>query len=172
MNDIFYGSTKFVEIEWKDKIEKLFVPIHKGCILGTKLIYMKTNKFIEFTVCDDFECDCCDGVYRKQNDIFMKYRIKLVDALCGFKLKVKTIDGRIITFRINDVVHPNYVKIFPKEGLPSTKDKQERGDLHIIFDIIFPKRLSLCTKHVISNALEAAELMSSGKNDWNLYFKI
>lgn len=160
LTDIFYGSTRVAEVEWKDYTETFYVPIHKGCTLGTKLEYKRPNKPVQFTICDDFECDSCDGVFRRKNDIFMKYRIKLADALCGFKLKVKTVDGRVMTFRINDVVHPNYVKVIPKEGLPGTGGSDERGDLHLIFELIFPKRLSLCNKHAISNALETAELLT------------
>lgn len=163
LTDIFYGSTKYAEVEWNDRSEKFFVPIHKGCAQGTKLLYVHTNKCIEFSTCDDFHCDCCDGVFRRKNDIYMKYRIKLMDALCGFKLRVKTIDGRAMTFRINDVVHPNYVKVIPNEGMPGSDAGDASGDLHLIFELIFPKRLSLCSKHAIASALESAELISSAK---------
>ena len=50
-------------------------------------------------------------------------------------------------------VRPGYVKIVPKEGMPLSKQPNERGDLVISFNIEFPEHLSPDQKSLITQAL-------------------
>lgn len=165
LKDVFYSSTKFIEfncsnesnqIDVCDKNYSLFVPIHVGCSAETKLIYrLKNNdKYpgdIIFTINDD---DRSNGdVFRRGGDIFMLFKISLKDALCGFKITVKTIDERHLKLAIADVIAPGYIKTIRNEGLPIIGSNNSRGDLHIIFKIDFPKRLSTDFKEELSIVL-------------------
>lgn len=88
---------------------------------------------------------------RKGDDLFAKYKIPLVDSLCGFsKVLVKHLDGRGIQVSTpkGKVIRPgDYIKI-KNEGMPVKHDPKKnswfsssagkRGDLYIEIDIEFP----------------------------------
>lgn len=94
-----------------------------------------------------FHCKDHENIVRKGDDLYIKYRISLVDALSGFsKVVMKHLDGRAIhvTTPKGKVVRPgDYLKI-KGEGMPikgSTgwfSSTQKRGDLYIEMDIEFP----------------------------------
>ncbi|SGZ51882.1 CIC11C00000002373 [Sungouiella intermedia] len=94
-----------------------------------------------------FHCKDHEKIVRKGDDLYIKYRISLVDALSGFsKVVMKHLDGRAIhvTTPKGKVVRPgDYLKI-KGEGMPikgSTgwfSSTQKRGDLYIEMDIEFP----------------------------------
>lgn len=85
---------------------------------------------------------------RKGDDLYARYKISLVDALCGFsRVLLKHLDGRGLKVAIprGKVVRPgDYIKI-KGEGMPVKQEKKSwfggapaRGDLYIEMDIEFP----------------------------------
>uniref|UniRef100_A0A4W5LJM4 DnaJ heat shock protein family (Hsp40) member A4 n=1 Tax=Hucho hucho TaxID=62062 RepID=A0A4W5LJM4_9TELE len=72
---------------------------------------------------------------RQEDDLHMKMNIKLVEALCGFKKTIRTLDGRvlIITSPPGKVVKANDVRCVRNEGMPIHKDPYDRGQLIIQF---------------------------------------
>lgn len=66
---------------------------------------------------------------------------------------------RVFTYVSGDViwvlifVRPGYVKIVPREGMPISKQQNERGNLVISFNIEFPEHLSPDQKSLIMQAL-------------------
>ena len=85
---------------------------------------------------------------RKGNDLFIKKRITLVEALTGFKLVVEHLDGRklIIKSAPGEVVVPALeggqgVKAVKGEGMPTLKNPFIKGNLFILLEIDFPKSL-------------------------------
>lgn len=79
---------------------------------------------------------------RDGNDLVVTQRISLVEALTGYTVHLTTLDGRNLTIPINNVIHPNYEEVVPKEGMPIPKDPTKRGSLRIKFNIKFPPRLT------------------------------
>lgn len=79
---------------------------------------------------------------RDGNDLIVTQRISLAEALAGYTVNLTTLDGRSLTIPINNVIHPNYEEVVPKEGMPIPKDPSKKGDLRIKFNIKFPTRLS------------------------------
>lgn len=85
---------------------------------------------------------------RRADDLYARYKISLVDALCGFsKVLLKHLDGRGLKVAIpkGKVVRPgDYIKI-KGEGMPVKEKKSwfgsstARGDLYIEMDIEFPQ---------------------------------
>lgn len=110
-----------------------------------------------FTIYDKIGDDECISVFRHGADVYMRFSITLRMALCGFKLQVNAIDGRVLKLLISDVVSPGYVKIIPNEGLPMRENPSTRGDLHLCFRIDFPKTLSRPSKEDIADALDRAQ---------------
>lgn len=82
-------------------------------------------------------------VFQRQDDnLVMKMDIKLVDALCGFKKTIPTLDGRtlIITSHPGEVVKQDDLKCVQNEGMPIYRDPCERGQLFIQFKVEFPEK--------------------------------
>ena len=68
--------------------------------------------------------------------------------------QVPTLDGRVLSIPINDIVQPGYTKRVVAEGMPVSKSKDtDKGDLVISFDIVFPTKLEVHQKSLIKQAL-------------------
>ena len=75
----------------------------------------------------------------KYNLIYEK-NILLSESLCGLKFKLYQLDERELKVQMNDIIRPNEEYIVRNEGF--YKNNDERGDLIIKFNIIFPENLS------------------------------
>ncbi|XP_063053815.1 dnaJ homolog subfamily A member 1 isoform X1 [Engraulis encrasicolus] len=78
---------------------------------------------------------------RQENNLFMKMDIKLVEALCGFRKTIQTLDDRtlVITSHPGQVVKHNDVRCVQGEGMPVYKEPYEKGLLIIQFQVEFPQ---------------------------------
>ncbi|XP_021830217.1 dnaJ homolog subfamily B member 13-like [Prunus avium] len=92
---------------------------------------------------------------RDGNDLVVTQKISLAEALTGYTVHLTTLDGRTLTIPINNVIHPDYVEVVPKEGMPIPKDPSKKGNLRIKFNIKFPIRLSSEQKAGIKKLLAA-----------------
>lgn len=90
---------------------------------------------------------------RDGNDLVINQKISLAEALTGYTVHLTTLDGRKLTIPINNVIHPNYEEVVPREGMPITKDPSKRGNLRIKFNITFPTRLTAEQKTGIKKLL-------------------
>ncbi|KAM3870291.1 dnaJ homolog subfamily A member 1 [Diretmus argenteus] len=79
---------------------------------------------------------------RQEENLIMKMDIKLVDALCGFKKSIRTLDNRmlIISSLPGEVVKHNDIKCVQSEGMPLYKEPYEKGQLIIQFQVEFPEK--------------------------------
>ncbi|XP_075425299.1 dnaJ homolog subfamily A member 4-like isoform X2 [Ascaphus truei] len=79
--------------------------------------------------------------HRQEDNLIMKMEIQLVEALCGFKKNIETMDGRIllITFPPGDVIKQGSLKSIQNEGMPLQRDPFEKGVLIIQFLVAFPE---------------------------------
>ncbi|KAA6363235.1 MAG: putative dnaJ subfamily B member 13, partial [Streblomastix strix] len=116
---------------------------------------------------------------REKDNLVYKVPISLSKALLGTIVKVDTLDGRVLSIPITDIVHPGYEHIVTGEGMPlhvptndtnpgSQLDKArkkaqpqqvidddlrgERGDLILRFDVVFPEALSAQQKKTLRAA--------------------
>ncbi|XP_053312897.1 dnaJ homolog subfamily A member 4-like [Spea bombifrons] len=81
-------------------------------------------------------------VFQRQDDnLIMKMEIQLVEALCGFKKTIDTMDGRIllITSHPGEVIKDGHLKCVQNEGMPLQRDPFEKGLLIIQFLVKFPE---------------------------------
>jgi len=89
---------------------------------------------------------------REGQDIVYTAKITLKDALCGGSVIVKNLENK--SFKVNfDEVNPTTVKRISGQGLPNSKEVNQRGDLLVRFDIKFPERLSPDVKKTLFNCL-------------------
>ncbi|XP_041852221.1 dnaJ homolog subfamily A member 4 [Melanotaenia boesemani] len=81
-------------------------------------------------------------VFKREDDnLIMKMNIKLVEALCGFKKTIETLDNRtlIISSQPGEVIKHNEIKCVQNEGMPIYRDPYEKGQLIIRFEVEFPE---------------------------------
>ncbi|XP_064094035.1 dnaJ homolog subfamily A member 2-like isoform X1 [Macrobrachium nipponense] len=78
---------------------------------------------------------------RNGSDLLMKYTVSLTEALCGFSMVVKHLDGRNLCIKHppGSVLEPGCVRGVLGEGMPMYKNPYEKGDLYIRFEIAFPE---------------------------------
>ncbi|KAJ1384649.1 HSP40/DnaJ peptide-binding [Sesbania bispinosa] len=97
------------------------------------------------------------GVFiRDGNDLIVTKKISLAEALTGYTVHLTTLDGRNLSIPINNVIHPNYEEVVPKEGMPFPKDPSKKGNLRIKFSIKLPARLTDEQKAGIRKLLAAS----------------
>uniref|UniRef100_A0A3P8TMT1 DnaJ homolog subfamily A member 1 n=1 Tax=Amphiprion percula TaxID=161767 RepID=A0A3P8TMT1_AMPPE len=82
-------------------------------------------------------------VFKRQEDnLRTNVNLKLVEALCGFKKTIQTLDNRtlIITTQPGEVIKPNDIKSIQNEGMPIYKEPYEKGQLIVQFQVEFPEK--------------------------------
>lgn len=104
-------------------------------------------------------------------DLLMERSISLVEALCGFALVVKHLDGRMLTLvcqpniskdGANTVISPyNSKRIIENEGMPVFGRNWVKGDLVVQFSIEFPTKITVPVKTAVS-ALSSCIPINSG----------
>ncbi len=75
-------------------------------------------------------------------NLHMESNIDLFESLCGFKINIEHLDGRILSFISNDVVKDGEIKCIANEGMPYKGQKEIRGNLYIKFNVIYPEKLT------------------------------
>lgn len=78
---------------------------------------------------------------RSGNDLLIKVNITLSEALFGFsRILITHLDGRGIrvTSPRGKIIKPHDTIILRGEGMPIYKQKEQKGDLYVVFNIDFP----------------------------------
>jgi len=86
---------------------------------------------------------------REKNDLRMKLRLSLTEALCGFTKTVEGLGGKTFTVESKEVVAPGKSKYFWGDGMPH---KAGRGNFIVDYEIIFPTSLTDSQRTLIQNA--------------------
>ena len=99
----------------------------------------------------------------------MIYRAKISvgEALTGTRLKITHLDGRLLDIPVNEIVQPGYQKCIPGHGMPLMDNPEKFGDLIVVFDVEYPKKLTTGQRSLIRQALvnsdEEKQRNASGK---------
>ncbi|CAI5947154.1 unnamed protein product [Closterium sp. NIES-64] len=64
-----------------------------------------------------------DRFTRDGNDLVYMCKVPLVDALTGYTANITTLDGRKLTFQVNDIIKPGFEKVVGGEGMPTKGTK-------------------------------------------------
>ncbi|EDO36691.1 predicted protein [Nematostella vectensis] len=77
---------------------------------------------------------------RQGMDLFMTKTVTLAEALCGFHMVVKHLDGRdlLIRYHAGNIIEPGCIRGIVGEGMPAYRHPFDKGNLYIKFDIEFP----------------------------------
>ncbi|KAH8613933.1 DnaJ domain [Trypanosoma vivax] len=89
---------------------------------------------------------------RRGNDLLVKKKITLSEALLGFHLTLKMLDGRSICVEApkEAVLQPSSVLKVPNEGMPDAHGG--RGDLYILTRLKLPRKLTEAQRNAIKQA--------------------
>jgi len=85
------------------------------------------------------------------NNLLYTTKVSLRDALIGCILHIPTIDGKVLSVQLNEVLQPGAQKRIPNEGLPLPKCPGKRGDMIVTFDVEMPTNLSMEQRHHLAN---------------------
>lgn len=77
---------------------------------------------------------------RRGDDLYTNITITLQDALLGFELDIKHLDGHTVTIKRDSVTWPGAKLRKKGEGMPNYENNNLFGVLVITFDIEFPKQ--------------------------------
>ena len=111
-----------------------------GCVQGDVRVTVKTLPHASFV--------------RHGDDLHVTVPISLADALCGVTVTVSTIEGRTLSLLIDEIVHPNFQKVLPGEGLACSGPGNKRGRLVVECATAFPAYLTAEQKSEIRRILE------------------
>uniref|UniRef100_A0A158P6I8 DnaJ domain-containing protein n=1 Tax=Angiostrongylus cantonensis TaxID=6313 RepID=A0A158P6I8_ANGCA len=77
---------------------------------------------------------------REGDDLIAKKTISLNEALCGYEIPLKHLDGRtlILKNKPNDIITPDCIRGIIGEGMPHRRHRDIRGNLYIKFSVTFP----------------------------------
>ncbi|XP_002154328.1 dnaJ homolog subfamily B member 11 isoform X1 [Hydra vulgaris] len=76
---------------------------------------------------------------RRGDDLYTNITINLVDALNGFSMEIKHLDGHIVKVQRDKITWPGAKVKKSGEGMPNYYNNNQKGQLIITFDINFPK---------------------------------
>lgn len=85
---------------------------------------------------------------RIKNDLIYRHKITLQEAIQCKPVKIPLLDGGQALLAIDEVIQPKTMKVIEGQGMKVYKrddhmdEKPERGDLFVIFEIEFPKKLN------------------------------
>jgi len=167
LEEVFKGCTKKMKISRRvmnedghtssirDKI--LTIAVKPGWRSGTRITFPQEGDQGPNNIPADIVFVVKDKPHsmfiRDKDNIIYTAKVPLVDALTGLIIDVPTLDDRLISIPVNDIVSPGYRKVVPGEGMPISKEDKARGDLIIAFEIEFPQRLSQEQKSLLKDAL-------------------
>lgn len=106
-----------------------------------------------------------DQFRRVNSDLFLVYKLTLIEALNSVPLKITALDRRQLFVTMDEIISPQTVKKIDGEGLPVLEENKSRffnksasslkkGDLYISFFITFPRYLTPDSKDQLVELLE------------------
>lgn len=98
---------------------------------------------------------------RTADDLHMQLQIPLSDSLAGINTLVTGIDGEQISVVTEAVAKPNECLTISGKGMARRGKAEERGDLVLHFQVIFPDRLTPVEKRVVRDVIGKIEARSN-----------
>jgi len=86
---------------------------------------------------------------RNGNDLHMKMKISLKEALLGFEREITHLDGHTVELSQKAPTQPFQTFKIDREGMPYKDDPTQFGALYVKTEVVFPPRLSADQKKVV-----------------------
>ena len=102
---------------------------------------------------------------RRGDDLYANATINLADALTGFTITLKHLDGHAVKITRDKVTWPGSKVRKSNEGMPNYENNNAKGTLYVTFDVDFPKgELSQEDKAAIRNILSKYKTLGEQEN--------
>ena len=140
LHEAFHGTTRRFEIGGK----KIEIKIPRGARTGTKvrasaIISTPNGRKTDLILMIKVEAD---GQYkRKGDDLTTDVEVDLYRAVLGGEVSVQTMTGNVL-LTIPPGTQPGQSLRLAKQGMPTLKDPDKRGDLYVRAKIVVPKNIS------------------------------
>lgn len=140
LHEAFHGTTRRFEIGGK----KIEIKIPRGARTGTKvrasaIISTPNGRKTDLILMIKVEAD---GHYkRKGDDLTTDVEVDLYRAVLGGEVSVQTMTGNVL-LTIPPGTQPGQSLRLAKQGMPTLKDPDKRGDLYVRAKIVVPKKIS------------------------------
>ena len=129
------------EYELQEVSEIVSVICERGISNGTEILFSNLGSATEGYLPGDLviviNASEEEKGFTRENggrNLIFKKEISLAEALCGVNFIIRTLDGRDIPVKYDDVITPDQKRIIPKEGILG-------ANLIIHFDVIFPTKI-------------------------------
>jgi DnaJ-class molecular chaperone len=153
MEQVLNGTTIPIDVErWiidgGNKVfenETLYLNIPQGVDDGEIIILRDKGNIVNENIKGDIKVFIKiinNTIFKRSGlDLIFEKQITLKESLCGFSFEVKYINDKNYTLNNNkgNIIHNGYKKIYPNMGL---KRDTHHGNMVIIFNVIFPEKLS------------------------------
>lgn len=140
-------------------IEILSIHIKAGLKKGTKVMFKERGDQPYNHIAGDVVFIIDEKPHnifiRRDNDLFIVEKISLLEALTGYTINWTTLDGRNLQILVDTVVTPGDEVRVPGEGMPIPRESRKKGDLIIMFEIGFPRMLTLDQKKGLRRTLRS-----------------
>ena len=111
-------------------------------------------------------------VFTRRNDnLYMKQQITLVEALLGFEKHLIHLDNSTVVLKRSTITPPGYVQQVEGQGMPKFENPKKRGNLFVEYSIVFPvdktftEQERLVVKALLSSSPVADTKSGSGRNE-------
>jgi DnaJ-class molecular chaperone len=168
LDELFTGCLKKFKIKSKIFInmnettikEKILeFDVKQGWKDGTKITFEQTGDQLHPTIPQndiEFVIETLPHpiFQRDGDDLTYKASISLKQALCGGYFELQHLDGIKRKIPLKGITTPNTTRTIQNEGMPISKSKnKERGNLRILFDVIFPEDIEIDIKQQLEKLL-------------------
>jgi len=163
LEESYYGvpSMKiFFERNRNGHLEKDHVnlPIPKGIDEGEVMVLREMGNVIQDRIKGDLHLRVIiqnhSHFERKGMDLYYKKQLSLKEALCGFTLEIPHLNSKVLRIShsaTSHVIKPNDKRPIPDYGM--MKDGCSNGNLIIVFDILFPEKLTESQIQLLNDVL-------------------
>ncbi|XP_017475716.1 PREDICTED: dnaJ homolog subfamily B member 13 [Rhagoletis zephyria] len=194
LEEVFTGCTKLMHV-WRQefidsketgtekKKKTLTLKIPFGTTQGTRFCFREEGDRSPTQIPADIIFITADKphplfVRSQHHNLVYTHNISLKEALCGFNFKLNTLDKRVLKITVSDVIHPGYIKVMPREGLPKCENqpiapdmkpagvkRKNFGDLIIKFQVEYPKFMNNKMRQLTKNFFkELHEMQEEAEN--------
>lgn len=121
------------------------IDIQKGSVSGHRLVFPGEGNMSPIHSSSDLIFIISELPHscftRTGNDLFLTYKIKLLDCLLALPIQIEMLDKRVLTISFEEIIQPDSEKIIANEGMP-VFGEITKGQLTVKFVAKFPKYIS------------------------------
>lgn len=127
--------------------KEIVIHIDKGMKDGQKVVFRGEGHFLPDSVQGDIivllKEQSHDKFKREHNDLIVNQTISITEALCGFDILIKHLDGRELHVKSDpgNVIKNGDIKVVANEGMPIYKNPFEKGQMFLKFTVEFPESI-------------------------------